>query len=196
MRYRSSARALTAVLLAALAGVALALFALRGDENAQPVVVDEQGGALHGVRFGDSGLEVVARLGEETDDRPGYFPAGANYTGPGAIPSPVTDRGSRIPPSELHYDDIAYLVSPTAGVFSMATLDEGARTRAGVGVGDELELVRERYDRVECGEAVAGEPRFGGDTPTYPWCRALVGDTRVFFGGDPIESIALTSFGR
>jgi hypothetical protein len=49
---------------------------------------------------------------------------------------------------------------------------------------------------VECGEAVAGEPLFGGETPTYPWCRALIGDTRVFFGRDPIESITLTSYGR
>lgn len=187
---------LTALLLAAVAGVGFAIFALRRDEEAQPVLVDERAGVLHGVRFGDDEREVVARLGEETDDRPGYFPAGADYTGPFAIPVPLTDQKSRIPPSELHYDDTAYLVSPTAGVFSMATLERGARTRAGVGVGDELELVRERYDRVECGEAVAGEPLFGGETPTYPWCRALVGEIRVFFGGHPIESITLTSYGR
>jgi hypothetical protein len=31
---------------------------------------------------------------------------------------------------------------------------------------------------------VAGEPLFGGETPTYPWCGGLIGDTRVFFGGD------------
>ncbi len=36
-------------------------------------------------------------------------------------PSPPSPQpASRIPPSELHYDDTAYLVSPTAGVFSMA----------------------------------------------------------------------------
>jgi hypothetical protein len=196
MRYRGSARVLIALGLAAVAGVGLALLALRRDEEAQPVLVDERAGVLHGVRFGDAEREVVARLGQESDDRPGYFPAGADYTGPGAIPSPVSDRGSRIPPSELHYDDTTYLVSPTAGVFSMATLERAARTRAGVGVGAELPLVRRRYDRVECGEAVAGEPLFGGKTPTYPWCRALVGGVRVFFGGDPIESITLTSYER
>jgi hypothetical protein len=196
MRYRVSGRVLTALLLAAIAGAAIALLAVRRDEQAQPVLVDEQAGVLHGVRFGDSEGEVRARLGEETDDRDGYFPAGADFTGPVAIPSPESDRGSRIPPSELHYDDTAYLVSPSAGVFSMATLEEGARTRAGVELGDELELVRERYDLVECGEAVAGEPLFGGEPPTYPWCRALVGPTRVFFGGDPIESITLTRYGR
>lgn len=187
---------LLALLLAALAGVGLALFAPRRDEEAQPVLVDERAGVLHGIRFGESESEVRTRLGEETDDRPGYFPAGADYTGPFAIPAPLSDQASRIPPSELHYEDTAYLVSPTAGVFSMATLEEGARTRAGVGVGDELALVRERYERVECGGAVAGAPLFGGDTPTYAWCRALVGEVRVFFGGDPIESITLTRYAR
>jgi len=78
----------------------------------------------------------------------------------------------------------------------MAILERGARTRTGVGVGDELDRVRERYERVECGEAVAGEPLFSGEPPTYSWCRALVGGTRVFFGGDPIESITVTSYGQ
>jgi hypothetical protein len=185
-----------ALLLAVVAGVGVALLALRRDETAQPVLVDERAGLLHGVRFGDTEDEVRARLGEETDDRNGVFPEGARYTGPFAIPSPVTDQGSRTPPSELHYDDTAYLVSPTIGVFSMTTLEPGARTWGGIGVGDDLELVPNRYDRTKCGEAYAGEPLFGGEAPTYPWCRALVGGVRVFFGGDPIESITLTSYER
>jgi hypothetical protein len=191
MRYSSRAWPPVALLLVAAAGLGLLL--ARRDEDAQPVLVDERAGVLHGVRFGDDERAVRARLGEETDDRPGYFPAGADYTGPVAIPSPQSDLGSRVPPSELHYDDAAYLVSPTTGVFSMATLEKEARTRAGVGVGDELGLVRERYDRVECGEAIAGEPLFGSEPPTYSWCRVIVGDVRLFFGGDPIESITLTS---
>lgn len=187
---------MTALVVAAVAGLGLALFIVRRDGEAQPVLVDERAGVLHGVRFEDGENAVRARLGEETDDRPGFFPAGADYTGPSAIPSPVSDRGSRIPPSELHYDDTSYLVSPTVGVFSMATLERGARTRAGVGVGDELELVRERYDQVKCGRAIAGEPLLGGEPPTYRWCSALVGEVRVHFGGDPVESITLTSYAR
>jgi hypothetical protein len=77
----------------------------------------------------------------------------------------------------------------------MATLADGAETRAGVGVGDDLERVRERYRRVSCGESVAGESLLGGDTPMYPWCRAIVGNVRVFFGENPIESITLTKRG-
>ena len=189
MRYRSRTRAFAALLLVAVAGVAVALVLARRDEEAPPVLVDERQGALHGVRFGDSEGEVQARLGAETDDRGGVFPAGVKYTGPISIPSP-----DRAPPSELHYDDTAYLVSGTVGVFSMSTLEHGARTQEGIGVGDRLELVRNRYDRTECGEAVAGEPLLGGDPPTYPWCRAIAGGTCVFFGGDPIESITLTRY--
>lgn len=48
---------------------------------------------------------------------------------------------------------------------------------------------------VDCGEAVASEPLSGGETPTYSWCRVVVGDIRVFFGADPIESITLTRYG-
>lgn len=194
MRYRG-ARTLVSLLLVVGAGIAAAFVFVREDEEAPPVLVDERDGVLHGVRFGDSEREVRARLGEETDDRDGVFPEGADYTGPPVIRSPETDQGSRIPPSELHYDDTAYLVSPTVGVFSMTTLEEGARTRAGVGVGDDLELVRERYARTECGEAVAGESLLGGEPPTYPWCRVIVGNTRVFFGEDPIESVTLTWYG-
>ena len=156
------------------------------------MIVDERVGALDGVRFGDSEAQVRARLGEESDDDDGFFPAGTDYSGPDSVPSPRSDQRPPRRPATLHYEDAAYLVSPTAGVFAMASLAEDARTRAGVGVGDDLTLVRERYDEVRCGESVAGESIFGGETPMYPWCRADVGDIRVFFGEDPIESITLT----
>jgi hypothetical protein len=186
---------LAVLLLAAAAVVVAAALAFGGEEEeAPPVLVDEREGVLHGVRFGDGEREVRARRGEPTDAHDGFFPDGADYTGPPGIPSPPTDQRPPREPVPLHYDETAYLVSPSVGVFSMATLEEGAQTRAGVGVGDDLALVRERYDRVDCGEAVAGEPLLGGETPTYPWCRAIVGDIRVFFGEDPIESITLTRY--
>jgi hypothetical protein len=187
-------RTLALIVPAAAVVVALALTLARKDEEAPTVLVDERMGALHGIRFGDSEGEVRARLGKPSDDHQGVFPEGADYTGPPAIPSPRTDQRPPRQPTPLHYDESAYLVSPTVGVFSMATLEQGARTRARIGVGDDLELVSERYERVECGEAVAGEPLFGGETPMYPWCRAIVGDIRAFFGEDPIESITLTRY--
>lgn len=176
-----------------VAGTALALTALsRDDDAAAPGVVDERAGVLHGVHFGDTDAAIRVRHGNPSDDEDGFFPDGSQYTGPPAIPSPRSDRRPPRPPVPLHYEEIAYLVSPSQGVFSMATLERGARTRAGVAVGDDLSRMRERYDRVTCGEAVAGESLLGGEPPTYPWCRAIVGDTHVFAGGDPVESITLT----
>jgi hypothetical protein len=178
------------VFAAAIAAAAVAIVSLsRGDDTRAVVVVDERAGVLLGVRFGDT-LQAVRRTrGVPTDDAKGFFLEGSDFTGPPSIPNPRSDP--RVAPMPLHYENNAYLVSPTVGVFAMATLESTARTRIGVGVGDDLDLVRERYARVNCGEAVAGEALFGGETPKYPWCQALVGSVGVFFGEDPIESITL-----
>jgi hypothetical protein len=155
------------------------------------VLVDERAGVHRGVRFGDTAAEVRRRLGRPSDNEDGFFPAETEFTGPPNVPIPRSDQGTRVPPAMLHYRDTAYVVSPTIGVFAIATLADGARTRAGVAVGDELAVVRRAYESVECGEAIAGESPYG-DPPTYPWCRTRVGRIRVFFGGDPIESITMT----
>ena len=59
-------------------------------------------------------------------------------------------------------------------------------------VGDPLDLVRENYEHVRCGKAVAGEAVSGGDPSTYAWCRMRLDSVEVFFGDDPIESVTLT----
>lgn len=163
-----------------------------GGDVAPAVEVDERQGVLRGVRFGDSGLEVLDRLGAPSDDEQGFFPADAAYTGPPSVPLPRSDAGTRVPPATLHFQDTAYLVSETSGVFAMATLAEGASTRAGVGVGDDLDDARDAYDTLECGRASAGESLVPGFEPTYEWCRTRVGRVQLFFGGDPIESITLS----
>jgi hypothetical protein len=176
---------LQALCVLVMAGCALGT----GDEAAKPVLVDEQSGLLRGVRFGDTAEKVRAHLGEETDDRDGVFPAGAEFTGPPQISIPRADGSPPTQPEELHYESTSYLVSPTAGVFAMVTLAEGARTSAGVAIGDSLHRVRDVYDRVDCGKAVGSEDDFGRPTG-YPWCR-VNGDIRLFFGEDPIASITL-----
>jgi hypothetical protein len=178
------------VAVAVAVTAAAAVFVARGQDEPRAVLVDERRGVLHGVAFGDPLDSVRARRGEPSDDSQGFFPRGADYNGPPAIPNPPSDP--RAAPTPLHYGETAYLISPTVGVFSMATLEDGARTKAGVGIGDALDRVRESYRRVRCGESVAGEAVLGGDTPMYPWCRATVGEVRIFFGEDPIESITLT----
>jgi hypothetical protein len=156
---------------------------------ARPVTVDERIGVVQGVHFGDTAKDIRLRLGEPTDHKDGFFPSGADYTGPPSIA--VRDRAR---PMTLHFKHSAFLVSRRVGTFSMATLAENARTRAGVAVGDDLDRVREHYKAVTCGEQIAGEGSFGGETPQYRWCRTVVAGVHVFFGGDPIASITLTPF--
>ena len=184
-------RALVLVLSLLLSGCAN-----HRSRDAEPSsVVDERAGVVSGVRFGDSVEQIRQRLGPPTDSKPGFFPDGDDYTGPPAISAPAADqRRPRVRPSALHYNDLAFLVPRQVGTFSMASLTDGARTRAGVAVGDELDRVRERYQRVTCGEQGFGEPVRGGERPTYRWCRTVVAGVRIFFGGDPIESITLTRY--
>ena len=178
---RRSSLLLLAVGVAVLAIAGLIRGPLPDAVDDEPtVVVDERAGSLHGVRFSETSAEVRERLGEPTDAEDGFFPAGVRYTGPPSIPAP----GGR--PTPLHFDDTAYLISPDDGVQAMATVAGGARTRAGVEVGDALARVREEYEPVVCGEEV------GGEGEGYDWCRARVGPVSVFFGGDPVASITLT----
>ena len=175
--------------------VALLLPVCAKDGAQGPATVDERAGVLAGVRFGDRAEDIRQHLGPPTDRKPGFFPADHDYSGPPAISAPAADQGRpSVRPITLHYKDLAFLVSRHVGTFSMATLAEGARTRAGVAVGDELTRVRQRYKRVNCGEQGVGKPVFGGELPTYRWCRTVVAGVRVFFGGDPIESITLTRY--
>ena len=61
------------------------------------MVGDERAGVLRGVRFGETGLEVLDRLGSPTDEEVAVFPAAVEYTGPRSIKSPrgrVTGGGT------------------------------------------------------------------------------------------------------
>lgn len=122
------------------------------------------------------------------------FPEGPDYTGPAAR-DPIAQDRPRLTdcPERASLQRHGYLVSPHRRDLLNGNARAGcANARRGR---DDLELVRVRYDRTECGEAVAGEALLGGETPTYLWCRAIVSGTRIFFGEDPIESITLTRYG-
>ena len=164
-----------ALVVAALAGC--------GGSDKPAAAVHENAGTLGGVHFGETAPQVRDRLGNPSDSAEGFFPKGAVYTGPPGIPSP--DQGAGAKPAPLHYGDSAYLVSPTVGVYAMATLAKGSRTDSGVAVGDPLAKVATSYKHIDCGQV----PR--GEAPAYDWCRGTLPHVRVFFGGDPIRSITL-----
>jgi hypothetical protein len=166
------------------AALVVAVAGCGGSGNPAPAV-HENAGSLGGVHFGETAKQVRDKLGSPSDDAAGFFPKGAVYTGPPGIPSP--DQGTGARPTPLHYGDRTYLVSPTVGVYAMATLAKGPKTDAGVAVGDPLAKVATSYKHIDCGQV----PR--GEAPAYDWCRATLPHVRVFFGGDPIRSITLTT---
>jgi hypothetical protein len=168
-----------------LALAALVVLAVAGcGGSSKPVSVDEQAGTLGGVHFGETAARVKDNLGDPSDDAQGFFPKGVAYSGPPGIPSP--DQGAGTPPQRLHYGKSAYLVSPRAGVYAMATVAKGSTTKAGVAIGDPLAKVSTSFKHIDCGQVA------GGEGPSYDWCRATLPKAKVFFGGDPIRSITLS----
>jgi hypothetical protein len=157
-----------------------------GDEPDVVRLLDERAGSYRGVRFGDSEEEVQRLHGEPRGG--GFSPLGSEYGDVGGPPAVrVWPPGSSTQKS-LRYRGFSFLVG-TEGVYAILVV-EPARTTRGVGVGDPLQRARRRYE-LGCGEGVAGE-RIGGGVETYPTCRGTIdGRTRIWFGEDPIGSIAI-----
>ena len=151
------------------------------------MLLDERAGSYRGVHFGDSEQDVQ-RLHGEPGEGSGFSPLGSEYGSVGGPPAVrVWPPGSSTQKS-LRYRGFSFLVG-TQGVFAILVV-EPARTARGVAVGDDLQRARRRYE-LGCGEGVAGE-RIGGGVATYPTCRGTVdGRIRIWFGEDPIRSIAI-----
>jgi len=78
-------------------------------------------------------------------------------------------------------------------VFAFMVIERGARTQAGLAIGDELEAAQSLYPRLTCGRATSG------DIGHYPYCIGAMRPRRSFWlGQDPIASITFstTRFGR
>ncbi len=187
MNPRAGAAVVAAALLAA---PGCTFFVDDGVPPAPPRTIDEHTGSYGGVAFGASVADIRSAFGEPLPGD-GYAPDGERFRGPEFIPTPE-DR----PSAKLKYEETAFLVAASVGMYSLMTTNEGDATRAGVAVGDPLARAKAAYENVRCGESVAGEPLFGDELPTYPWCRARVDDVDVFFGDDPIASITLSLVDR
>ena len=157
------------------------------DEPATARLLDERIGSYRGVRFGDTEADVRRLLGAPGEGE-GFFPTGESYIDIGGPPAvrvwPPNARSS----TALRYEGVAFAVG-TQGVYAIL-VTEPARTLRGIAIGDELARARRLYT-LGCGQGVAGE-RIGGGSLTYPTCRGTIGErVRIWFGEDPIASIAI-----
>ena len=161
------------------------------DEAAAPRLLDERAGSYRGIHLGDGETEVRRRFGAPGEGE-GFFPLGEDQDigGPPAIR--VWPPGSSSSKA-LRYEGVAFAVG-SDGVYAIV-VTELARTLRGVAVGDDLGRARRLY-RVGCGEGVAGE-RIGGGSMTYPTCKGTIDERiRIWFGEDPIRSIAIARVGK
>ena len=72
-------------------------------------------------------------------------------------------------------------------VHDFGVTSEGATTRGGVAIGDDLDAAKDAYPKLRCG--VANE---GTEYEEYPYCTGRVAPQRfIWFGDDPIQTITL-----
>ena len=178
---------MNAARLLALPALALALAACG---EAKPTRIDELRGTYRGVGIGSEPRSIARVFGEERLSGPneGIAPRGDEFVeigGPASFASPC-----RAASPTLRYEHVSFAFCNGRVYFVLVAVD-GARTRRGVSIGDSLDEVRRAYPSARCGEAPAGESLFGGQE-WYPYCAVRTADERwVWFGRDPIKSIAL-----
>ena len=109
-------------------------------------------------------------------------------------PSPTLPGGMEAPPgsrpgtqiSTIAYADALVYVSADCGVYAIYAWRKGTTTARGVRLGDSRARVKARYAEIECGE-IAGGPGY----PRRVSCRTKVGEHHLWFGEDPVRSVAI-----
>jgi hypothetical protein len=155
----------------------------RDEAGSRALLIEEGAGAYRGMVFGE-GREVVMRsLGPARPSSGSIAPLGENFDeigGPPFIDTPGVTH------EVLRYAETTVLLTEL-GVYGYVITADDAETVAGVGIGDNLALAEDRYEKLECGIARQGEYR------TFPYCGGMLGSGRwIWFGEDPIRSIVLT----
>ena len=162
------------------------------DDAAAPRLLDERAGSYRGIRLGDAEATIRRRFGAPGEGE-GFFPLGESFGDIGGPPAVRAWPPGSSSSKALRYEGVAFAVG-SEGVYAVI-VTELARTLRGVAIGDDLAQSQRLYE-VGCSKRVFGE-RIGGGSLTYPTCRGTIdGRIRIWFGEDPIRSIAIARVGR
>jgi hypothetical protein len=172
----------TVSLAAALTAVGLYVDRRVVDESPdEPLVIDAERGTYRGLQIGLRKADARSLLGdppERADVEGDETPVGVDYSDISAPSSyPAWDK--------WRYEGFAVFFAK-GQVQGFVTTSDRSETREGVGVGDSLDLVEDRYTGVTCDALTAYE----SSIPETPYCTGGIADDRqIWFGGDPIDSI-------
>jgi hypothetical protein len=179
---------------AALVGFALAGCGDAPRERAAPgpggPTVDETTAAFAGLRLGATSKAIRRRFGTPLKSPDGAStPPGVDFYevgGPTFFRPPPALRSRSSSGGSVRYRETAWLVEGGRS-YGVMTVAPGARTRAGVRIGDPSERVADRYPGARCETANEGT-----EYATFPLCEAQPRPgVQLYFGGDPIKSIWL-----
>lgn len=141
--------------------------------------LDERRGEYRGIRLGMRSETVAVLLGAALPrhDNP--------YVDPRTLP-PFLPADT---PADFVYPDVA-MTFVHDRVASMTVFGQGAATDRGVSIGSPLRAVVRTY-----GSGVRCLPGRSGNDPEDPGCQVALRSGRyLYFGGDPIALIALSTF--
>ncbi len=152
-----------------------------------PLLIDHRNGTFRGIAPGIAASRVRSLFGRPVlgDEDRAAAPLGQD---PGDISGSPSLRFSEA----WRYRELVVFV--TGGrVLSYLTTDRSAQTAAGVGIGDSLVIAERAYPGLDCSGMTLGHDAV---RPSYLVCEgALPSGVRVWFGGDPIDSIWVLSIG-
>jgi hypothetical protein len=148
------------------------------------VVVDEHRGSVGGLRLGATLADVFEVFGPGIIDPPPSRNPKAPAL-PGGLEAPPGSRpGTRI--SRVAYSDALVYVAESCGVYAICVWRKGTSTACGVHLGDSRASIQARHHDSQCGHV-----HDDLEHPGYKYCRARVGAHYLWFGEDPIRSVAI-----
>ena len=159
------------------------------DERAPAAIVDVAPGRYKGVSLGSSEARVLTALGRGTVSA-GIMPLGVSTAYEAGAPLHITPpcRTTRASPHRIRrYRRLAIMLCNDR-VYAMIVYQFGVATERGVKIGDSLAEAERAYPEVDCSSSSVGDGNL-----RIEYCVGRLGETYVWFGRDPIMSIAVAT---